>query len=241
MLSAKAVTFDIDWAPDFMIRECMEICADGGIPASFYATHPTPILAEIEQDPRFELGIHPNFLPRSSHGSTYDEVMAYCMKLAPRATSMRTHSLYQDSRMFAHIAHAYPQITVDASLFLAGHPNLQRVDLHLGEGRVIHRLPFYWEDDSFAGMPQSDWTKPPVTTAGLNIFAFHPVHVAINTASMTTYEAMRSKQPNIQSWTKEFTTEYVNDSAGARSFLKGLIETVPKAEFMTITQMGNAS
>lgn len=241
MLTAKAITFDIDWAPDFMIRECMDICAEGGVRASFYATHPTPILAEIDADPRFELGIHPNFLPGSSHGKTYDEVMSYCMALAPRATSMRTHSLYQDSRMFAHITHAFPQIKVDASLFLMGHPNLQRVDLHLGEGKSIHRLPFYWEDDSFAEMPQSDWAKAPVTTTGLNIFAFHPVHVALNTSRMTTYETMRAKRPSIQSWTQEFTAEYVNQAKGARTFLRDLIARVPKAEFMTITEMGHAA
>jgi hypothetical protein len=50
ILTAKAITFDIDWAPDFMIAECMDICARAGVPASFYATHPSPLLAEIEQD-----------------------------------------------------------------------------------------------------------------------------------------------------------------------------------------------
>src|SRR4051812_2735731 len=131
MLTAKAITFDVDWAPDFMVEECINTCAKAGIPASFYATHPSPILAEIASDSRFELGIHPNFMPLSSHGSNYRDVLKYCLDLVPTATSMRTHSLYQDSRMFAELLATYSQIRVDASLFLPGHRNLHAVDFHL--------------------------------------------------------------------------------------------------------------
>lgn len=240
MLTAKAITFDIDWAPDFMIQECMDICAKAGVPASFYATHPTPILADIDSDPRFELGIHPNFLAGSSHGKTYHEVLSYCIDLAPRASSMRTHSLYQDSRMFAEVVNSFPQIKADASMFLPGHANLMAVDLHLGEGKLIRRLPFYWEDDSFAETPGSDWTKEPVRSPGLNIFAFHPVHVAINTARFSTYNLMRSKVSDLKTWTSDFASEYANKGAGARTYLQSLVSNAPK-DFLTISELAEAS
>src|SRR3984893_16112933 len=95
ILTAKAITFDLHWAPDSMIGEWrdMNIGARAGVPASFYATHPSSLLAEIEQDRRFELGIHPNFMPHSSHGRSHSEVLAYCLDLAPLSSSMRTHYL----------------------------------------------------------------------------------------------------------------------------------------------------
>lgn len=218
----------------------MDICAKAGVPASFYATHPTPLLAEIDNDSRFELGIHPNFLAGSSHGKDYREVLSYCLELAPRASSMRTHSLYQDSRMFAEVVNSVPQIRVDASLFLPGHANLHGVVLPLGEGKSIYRLPFYWEDDSFAETIGSDWSFLPVTTPGLNIFAFHPVHVAINTARFSTYNLMRSKVSDLSKWTKEFAAEFSNKSFGTRTFLEALIADVPKQDFMTITALADA-
>lgn len=239
VLTAKAIAFDIDWAPDHMVEDCLEICAAAGVPASFYATHPSGVLDEISQDHRFELGIHPNFLSGSSHGSTYRDVLRYCLDLAPNASSMRTHCLYQNSRMFGEIVTSFPQITVDASLFLPGHHNLQAIDFNVS-GSKIRRLPFYWEDDVFAETATAPaWCEPRVTE-GLNIFAFHPVHVAVNTDRMDRYNRLKSIAP-VNTWTRDFTSAHANDGAGARTFLEALVTSIPKDQFMTISGMADAA
>ena len=47
----RAVTFDVDWAPDPAIALCAELCRRRAIPATFFVTHDSPILAELAQDP----------------------------------------------------------------------------------------------------------------------------------------------------------------------------------------------
>jgi hypothetical protein len=239
ILTAKAITFDIDWAPDFMIAECMDICARAGVPASFYATHPSPLLAEIEQDRRFELGIHPNFMPHSSHGRSHREVLAYCLDLAPLSSSMRTHYLYQSGPMFSELTIGFPQIRVDASLYLPGHENLRAVDFHV-YGKTIRRLPFFWQDNGFAEAPGADWRDPPVTCEGLNIFAFHPVHISLNTERVERYKKLKTERP-VSSWDYSFIKDRVNSHAGAKTFLQSLVSNFPKSDFMTITEMADAS
>ncbi len=110
-----AITFDIDWAPDFAIEMCANICQDNGVGATFFATHASPILASIASRPGFEIGIHPNFLENSSHGRLPTDVMAFCMDIVPDAKCMRTHSLVQSSPILGMIADEYPQIEIDAS------------------------------------------------------------------------------------------------------------------------------
>lgn len=214
----------------------MDICARAGIPASFYATHQSDILREIERDSRFELGIHPNFLPQSSHGITHIDVLKSCLDFAPAATSMRTHCLYQSSPMFMTVMDKCPQIKVDASLYLPGHPNLQPVDFHILRTHKIRRVPYFWEDDGFAETPNADWSEPPISTPGLNVYAFHPVHVALNTASLSNYGALKRSTP-LSRATPADIEGFINRGPGTRTYLKELVETGIEEPFTTITDL----
>ena len=76
------ITFDIDWAPDFMIQNIMDQLEAAGVKSTWFITNDTPALERMRQFPDlYELGIHPNFLPGSSHGSSVDEVLNNLMDL----------------------------------------------------------------------------------------------------------------------------------------------------------------
>ena len=76
------ITFDINWAPDFVIEMCANICQDNSVGATFFATH----------------------------GRLPTDVMAFCMDIVPDAKCMRTHSLVQSWPILGMIADEYPQI-----------------------------------------------------------------------------------------------------------------------------------
>ena len=65
MNKSYALTFDIDWAPDFAILHCLELLENAGCKATFFATHNTTLNHEII-DRGHNLGIHPNFLQKFS-------------------------------------------------------------------------------------------------------------------------------------------------------------------------------
>lgn len=237
-----AITFDIDWAPDWAVARCAALCRAHGVPATFFVTHPSPVLADLRRD-GFELGLHPNLLPNSSHGVTAEDVLDHCLELVPEARSLRTHALVQSSPFFALIADRYPSIDTDVSLLLPLHPGLKPVDIHMGESnRRITRLPYFWEDDVAAADPAWNWFAPPPAGEGLQIYDFHPIHIALNTGRMDHYRALKSGTVGrpLSSLTEDACAPYVNTAGGAASFLARLMGSAPAASFHTVGALSRA-
>ncbi|MEG3640488.1 polysaccharide deacetylase WbmS family protein [Magnetococcus sp. PR-3] len=230
------ITFDIDWAPDWAIEQCMEICVTHGVPATFFATHQSPLLDELKANPLFEVGIHPNFLPGSCHGDNHEQVLDYCMALVPQARSMRTHGLYQSSRLFELVMTQYAHIHTDLSLYLGDHPNLQPVTLHAEGGAQLIRLPYCWEDDLQAIDPAGGWDLPKTLEPGLRIYNFHPVHVALNMNDMAQYARMKKGlggTPLTAATPKHF-APYTSSEPGTLTFLQQLMKQAETARFDTV-------
>ncbi len=55
------LTFDIDWANDDVLNDTIDLIERSDIAATWFVTHDTPVLNRLRANPRFELGIHPNF------------------------------------------------------------------------------------------------------------------------------------------------------------------------------------
>ncbi|WP_173984905.1 hypothetical protein [Magnetospirillum sp. SS-4] len=240
------LTFDVDWAPDWAIALCVDLCASAGVPATFFVTHSCDILADLRRAPdRTELGLHPNFLPGSSHGATPEAVLEHCLALLPEARSMRTHSLVQSTPLLGMVADHTP-IDVDVSLFLPFHRFLHATALPVGRsGRMIRRLPYLWEDDIAAGWPGWDWETGGVPTdGGLCILAFHPIHVALNTASLDRYDALKDSLGGrgLASLTEAEAARFHRPGFGVRGFLERLLADIPGHRFSTIAGLaGGAS
>ncbi len=87
-------------------------------------------------------GWHPNFMARSSHGSTIDEVIAYCQNQVPGARTTRSHCFAEDSYKMRALAHA--GIVADSQ-----NPSpCQGYLLPMIHPTSILRLPAYFEDDT---------------------------------------------------------------------------------------------
>lgn len=185
------MTFDQDWAPDWAVEACVSMCLDANVPFTFFATNESPILRAIKAESSSELGVHPNFLPNSSHGTGTKEVLSAMAALVPEARSMRTHSLVQSSRIFAEVVN-YTEIVNDVSLLIPFGSDLRASTTHYGTRSLI-RLPYSWEDDEAMFRERWDWrlSSWPGDSAGYHTFDFHPIHVALNSANMTNYEALK--------------------------------------------------
>lgn len=188
---ATAITLDIDWAPDFVIDMVADILIEANVPATWFVTHASPAVDRLrERNDLFELGIHPNFLPNSSHGTTVPEVLAYCMDLVPDAVSMRSHALVQSSVILSYVMMETP-IQFEASLFLPHATHLVPIVHHIGHRRLV-RLPYWWEDDAEMLCPVPEWdVATTLSSPGLKIFDFHPIHIVLNSASMTGYAELK--------------------------------------------------
>lgn len=190
-----AITLDVDWAPDFMIDAAAEALVARDVRATWFVTHASPAIDRLRERPDlFELGIHPNFLPGSSHGATPAEVVAHCANLVPGARAVRTHCLMQSTPLHDELLRG-SDVEVDLSLFLPGARGVEPVVQWSPAGRLL-RLPYVWQDNMEMYAPEPQWDTGAVLDApGLRIFDFHPVHVWLNSRSFDRYEALKATGP----------------------------------------------
>jgi hypothetical protein len=227
LVDSIALTLDLDWAPDFTINFVAERLIMRQVRATWFVTHLSPAIERLRRYPDlFELGIHPNFLPGSTHGDTPEAVLRHCMALVPEATSMRTHALFQSSPLLEQIL-IQTAITTDVSLFLPYTPSLRPVE-YQWRGRTLLRIPFYWEDCFEMERAVPSWHLSPLlaTAEGLKVFSFHPVHVYLNSSEIETYRALKKRIYRQSEATQADMNSYVQTGKGARMLFMELIEHI---------------
>lgn len=220
------LTLDVDWAPDFVINEIASILIDNEVKATWFVTHNSAAIEYLRQYPElFELGIHPNFYPGSTHGKTEDEVMTHICSVVPGAISMRTHGLYQNTNYLVKAAQKFG-IKIDVSMLLLYTPNIQPHYLRFkNSSHPLFRIPFFWEDDLelFSTRPEWDLNDQKYNQPGIRIFNFHPIHIALNSCSYDPYESLGAKT-SIPKCTPNDIREFKNLDQGAETLFLQLVQ-----------------
>ena len=216
------LTFDIDWAPDFAIEFCLDVLRAASVKATFFATHKTEMNQEIERQGHI-LGIHPNFLENSSHGSSVPEVITHCLNFAPNAWSVRTHALVQSSPLLYNIFSQFPQLTMDASLFLHRSPYAHKLYWE-SEGLSFSRVLYNWEDDAEFHM-QRFGAPNKLFFGDLTILDFHPIHVFLNSSDGNEYQSLKKSLCGapLQHVEKKETEKFVNLGRGVLTHLTDIL------------------
>jgi hypothetical protein len=167
------LTFDIDWAHDGVLETAIALVEQADVHATWFVTHDTPLLARLRVNPKFELGLHPNFLPLlmrgdRSNGATAEEVLDRLLAIVPEATSVRSHSLVQSGRL---------------------------LELFRDKGLTHEASAFLPEASGMTLKPWTDWAGDFAelqARPGIRGFDFHPIHVFLNTDSLSRYESARA-------------------------------------------------
>ncbi|MCX5895386.1 MAG: hypothetical protein NTZ51_06110, partial [Proteobacteria bacterium] len=143
-----ALTLDVDWAPDFIIESVAEMLLANSIKCTWFVTSRSPAIEKLFiHKELFEFGLHPNFLPGSTHGTTEKDVMHYMKSILPDAHIVRTHALAQSSHLLRMMLQEY-DITIDVSLFLRETPHIVPHYMHFDySSRRLLRIPYFWEDN----------------------------------------------------------------------------------------------
>lgn len=72
------LTIDIDWVLCWMIDYLAKQLIKRRVKATWYVTHNSPAIKAIQQrNDLFEIGIHPNCLAGSTHGSNEDDILKH--------------------------------------------------------------------------------------------------------------------------------------------------------------------
>jgi len=89
-----ALTFDIDWAPDSIVRSVLSVLDNYCVPATLFCTNYLKDLSGSSSnlvnlvDPRHELGLHPDFQGVMDYSRVWEELIC----LYPAARGWRSHN-----------------------------------------------------------------------------------------------------------------------------------------------------
>lgn len=187
--SSLVLTIDIDWAHDAVIADLAEIVASHGVAATWFVTHPTPVLRDIAATPRQELGIHPNFNPLLEGAGKGDPagIISRLREIVPDPSSVRSHSLTRSSRL-ASLFHAHG-LTHESNYLLP--PSLGEALRPWRDFFGLVQVPIRWEDD--VRLLDASLGEPVEHHGRLSplVVDFHPIHVFLNTTSIVEYKAAR--------------------------------------------------
>jgi hypothetical protein len=185
------VTFDIDWAADEVLGDTVDLVERSGVPATWFATHDTPVLKRILDNPSFEVGLHPNFnlllAGDRANGADAEQVLDRLLAFVPQARSIRSHSLVQGGRLLQLFQSK--GLTHDSNTFIPSQSGMEVRPWEDWFGMI--RVPFFWEDDFWCATPEEAPFADLLSRDGLLGFNFHPIHVFLNTETLDRYEAAR--------------------------------------------------
>jgi len=213
------LTFDIDWAADFVLQDTIDLIEGAGVCATWFATHSTPLLENIRRNPLFELGVHPNFNPllAGAHAEGVQEILDRTLELAPGCVSVRSHSLVQATSILNMFGER--RLRYDCNMLVPWDAGIVLQPWRHWTGDMV-RVPYLWEDDVAClydwefDSTFDYWYQPD----GINVLDFHPIHVYMNTESLRRYEDSREVHRNPVDLIR-----WRNTSAGSRTFLQSLL------------------
>jgi hypothetical protein len=216
------ITLDIDWAPDFMIDDVADILIRNRVKATWFVTHASAAVDRLRAVPElFELGLHPNFFPKSTHGKSTVEVLQHCFGIVPGARSFRTHGLVQSTPILDAAMEA--GLEIDLSLFLPnGH--VTGPFEYWRNRRRLWRLPYIWEDDMEMDRPVPSWSAAEFGKRdGVQVVDFHPIHIWLNAPDLRAYEALKSRAPELTAATRADAEPLRRDGAGPGQLFSDLV------------------
>ncbi len=217
------LTIDIDWAHDDVLADTIDLIEQADVCCTWFVTHHTPLLGRLRANPKFELGIHPNFNRLLEgdcrNGAGARDVVARLMEIVPEARSVRSHSMMQSSIILDIFAEA--GLTHDVNHFIPTIAQITTKPWRLWNGMV--RVPYHWEDDVTCLYLEQQMTVPEigeiVAQHTFCVFDFHPIHVFLNTESLDRYERTRPIHYNPKELIK-----YRYEGYGTRNRLYALLE-----------------
>ena len=187
------LTFDFDWASDFVLNDTLDLLEEFNVSATFFVTHSTSVLERIRRNPKFELGIHPNFddflaNKTSSKEENAESRFLNIKAIVPEAVSWRSHSTTNSSRLLDTASRL--GLIYDCNYLVPYNAGIVLQPWKLWNNMI--RCPYFYEDDvSLEYKLEEESMSFLLNRDGLKVFDFHPIHIYLNTSTLADYEATR--------------------------------------------------
>jgi hypothetical protein len=184
--SGVFLTFDTDWANDFIIEDTVEILNRYNLSATLFATGQSSLIRDLQSSENFEVGIHPNFNPllfEKEQNTSANEIIYALKEKFPDAKSLRSHSLTQNERLLDLFSNHEIKNICNHFLPFTENSEIQPFMLWNDLQLIPHRF-----QDNVSLKISSLKPLDLLNSNGLLVYNFHPIHVYLNTVSLNHYE-----------------------------------------------------
>tara|TARA_B110000008_G_scaffold270309_1_gene300428 strand:- start:185 stop:961 length:777 start_codon:yes stop_codon:yes gene_type:complete len=231
-------TSDVDWASEEVLEYSHKALSGENLNITYFNTHPSSFINSLAKSGEVRQLIHPNFLPNSSHGESFLEVMEYCRRLVPDADGFRTHRYFEVNDIMDE--YAKRGFKFFSNHCLRCEENI--TPLHHRSGMVS--IPIFFEDGGYLIMEpdlNTDILKNRLDSPGLKVINFHAAHMVFNTPK---FEFTRKIKDSLsrKSWNNldsKAIQSLSYSGFGIRNVLEVIIEHMFKRnhKIMTINQI----
>jgi SAM-dependent methyltransferase len=228
------LTSDVDWASDYAIANLLAMAGERDIRPTIFATHPSEVLTAAHASGAIDLGIHPNFLPGSTHGPDPVAVLEHMCRAFPMARSSRSHSFVDSTFITRELARR--GFTHDSNLCLYLQPGLMPLRHESG----LVRMPVFWEDDTHWTRSPGCWDLerylPAFLSPGLKVLNVHPFMLAANIHDQQHYA-------DVHAWITDLDADSVprvrHRGAGVQTFVTDLLDVLAERgeRFWTLQEL----
>jgi hypothetical protein len=170
------VTIDLDWACEAAIEEVLVFLQDKKICPTVFVTHHSKIIEACMND--IDVGLHPVFGEKSSHGTSINEVTRHIMELPHNLPAFRCHR-------FA-VCNLSLQAMTEAGMLISSNvcTDLAVVAPFINRFGLLE-VPIFLEDGGYLwqkhDLDVNQTLLGSLAQPGQKVIIIHPMHFAVNT------------------------------------------------------------
>lgn len=219
-LKSIAISFDIDWAPDYMIKNVINILNNYTVNSTFFVTHNSQVIQDTNED-QIELASHLYISNDSSQGSNIEKVIEKLRRWYPNKKI--------DGNRFHLLSHSYRDLSImgkkgykyDISALRFNSPYILPAfhnDLNLS------LLSYFWEDGicENSNIPLTI-SEVNIDSPGIKIFNFHPMNIYINSPSADARINFLKQNPDLLNTPEEISENFRKKGPGSYDFIIELL------------------
>lgn len=213
------ITIDLDWCDDVVLEDTLELLEAVGVKATWFVTHETRMIERLRSSGQ-ELGIHPNFNPlldgSGVDGRGVKNILQRCLDIVPEATAVRSHSLAQSERLLDAFSEVGLKFVCNTFFPLSA--SIHASPFRMWDNLVV--IPHVWQDNVSLRLSEP-LPSAVIPYHGILVVDFHPIHIFLNSESLSRYETSRHLHSSPEKLLKLRYPE-----AGIRSAFVDLIQKV---------------
>jgi len=224
-------TSDIDWASEDVLQEYFFLVNPLNLKLTLYVTNQSDIIESNFRSGKIERGIHPNFLPGSSHGNSFKEVVETCIKFAPEAYGFRCHRAFEVTDVTHLLKNEYGYKYVSHQITIL-QPYIRPI---LHESGLIN-FPVFFEDGTHL-YNQLDFNFRNYidlfTLPGIKIISFHPMNFVFNSPSLSFMRSIKDSltREEYQNISAETIAKHKHNEIGIRNTMLEMVNYIMQKNY----------